>query len=369
MIVDSRYRHELSGIEVLRFICAVCILIYHYQDFFFTGQLSENVSRQLSPSYPLYAMLAPVYEYGWWAVYVFWTISGFIFYSHYSRRISTRGVGASEFAVRRFSRLYPLHIATLCLVVLGQYVYATSHHGESFIFQSSSVTQFLSQLPLASNWFSKQPSFNGPIWSVSVEILIYFAFFYAIRVLGPGLIIAASLALAAATLYTLHQHGRLQVPFINPAVYACAAYFFAGGVIERMSKQPLAFPIAICTLAGIIGLLALGLVAPNNKAIMVLALSATVVFACAGTGAGIAGPPLRRLAFLGNATYSSYLMHFPLQIAIVLVVDALGYDRSLFFAPLPLFAYLALVIACSLAVYRWFERPMQERIRVLASVR
>jgi peptidoglycan/LPS O-acetylase OafA/YrhL len=362
MIGEIRQRHELSGVEVLRFICAVFILIVHYHHFFFYEEFSPAASRQMRPGYPLDAILAPVYEHGGWAVNVFWVISGFIFYRRYSEPISAAGVKAYEFAIRRFSRLYPLHIVTLGLVALGQYAYSASH-GEAFIFPSNSTNQFLSHIPLASNWFVPQHSFNGPIWSVSVEILIYLAFFCIVRWCGASLLIAIGCALFLGALYSLHTQDLLRVPVINPAVFACGAYFFAGGAVQRLSKHPLAFPVAVCACAGITVLLVFGLAAPNDKSIMVLALSSTTAFARAG--AGVAGPLLQRLAFLGNATYSSYLLHFPLQIAVVLVVDALDYDRSLFFSPLALVAYLAIVIASSLAVYRWFERPAEDRIRVL----
>ena len=63
------------------------------------------------------------------------------------------------------------------LIALLQYVYSRSH-GQYFIYQNNSVHAFIAQIFFASNWFSGQTdSFNGPIWSISVEILIYFIFF------------------------------------------------------------------------------------------------------------------------------------------------------------------------------------------------
>jgi peptidoglycan/LPS O-acetylase OafA/YrhL len=56
-------------------------------------------------------------------------------------------------------------------------------------------------------------------------------------------------------------------------------------------------------------------------------------------------------------------MHFPLQLVAVIIVDALGYDRSLFYSPIALVTYLAGVTVISLAVYHWFELPAQNWIR------
>ena len=59
---------------------------------------------------------------------------------------------------------------------------------------------------------------------------------------------------------------------------------------------------------------------------------------------------LDRAAFLGNASYSSYLIHFPLQLMIVIFMDAAGIDREWMMSTPALLAFLALVIGCSLVV-------------------
>jgi hypothetical protein len=66
--------------------------------------------------------------------------------------------------------LYPLHIVTLIIVAPLQYIYLQTH-GQYFIF-SESASSFIAQL-FASSWFNwRTASFNGPIWSISVEILV-----------------------------------------------------------------------------------------------------------------------------------------------------------------------------------------------------
>jgi len=77
--------------------------------------------------------------------------------------------------------------------------------------------------------------------------------------------------------------------------------------------------------------------------------------------------PFRRLAFLGNATYSSYLLHFPLQLLMVIVVDAIGWQRGIFYSPFMFLAFLSITIGSSLLVHRYFEMPAQKFIRTGAS--
>jgi peptidoglycan/LPS O-acetylase OafA/YrhL len=75
------------------------------------------------------------------------------------------------------------------------------------------------------------------------------------------------------------------------------------------------------------------------------------------------GHPFRRLAFLGNATYASYQLHFPLQLLVVIVMDAVGVDRNVFYSPFVFIAFMLLVFGLSLVVHRQFEMPAQDLIR------
>jgi len=168
--------HELAGIEILRFVCALGVLIWHYQHFFFRGAWNAELGAALRPTLPLYSVFFIFYENGSLAVPFFWVISGFIFYWQYSAAVRSGAVKFRDFLVRRFSRLYPLHFVTLVLVALGQYVYFESHR-ETFIYSWNKPIWFASQLLFASNWFTRQPeTFNGPIWSVSIEIVICLLF-------------------------------------------------------------------------------------------------------------------------------------------------------------------------------------------------
>jgi peptidoglycan/LPS O-acetylase OafA/YrhL len=202
--------HELAGIEVLRFFCAFGVLIWHYQHFFFVGEWDAAEAQIIRPAFPLYHLFSVFYDNGSLAVPFFWVISGFIFYWHYSEKIRDQSVLFPEFLVRRISRLYPLHFVTLILVAVGQHIYYLAHKTD-FIYIWTKPIWFAFQLLFASNWFERQPqTFNGPIWSVSTEILIYLCFFFIARVLRPSALCAACIAAAfAASFNFLHS-------FVNP---------------------------------------------------------------------------------------------------------------------------------------------------------
>ena len=355
--MEQKQAHELAGIEVLRFVCAFAVLIWHYQHFFFVGLFDEAQGAAMRPAFPFYRLLRHLYEHGHWPVQIFWVVSGFIFYWTYAGPIFERRTSLGDFVTRRFSRLYPLHIVTLVLVATLQSLYFHSH-GQSYIYGPNNTSAFFAQLFFASNWFAWQPfTFNGPIWSISAEILIYGGFFCVVRALGSNVFAAITVSVLAWFIFRSSIGNQL----ISENVFECATLFFTGGVACWLSKHRYAIALAACALAIALGLLAAGIVESHFGAAIFLA--PCVVLAFVWLGQSKMGVVMRPFASLGNATYSSYLIHFPIQLAVVITTDALGLSRSLFASPVAFLAYLATVTASALLVYRLFEAPAQNRIR------
>jgi peptidoglycan/LPS O-acetylase OafA/YrhL len=69
---------------------------------------------------PLYGLLQPFYEAGEYWVWLFWCISGYIFFWKYRDAIHDRSTGGWIFFLLRLSRLYLLHLVTLALVALAR---------------------------------------------------------------------------------------------------------------------------------------------------------------------------------------------------------------------------------------------------------
>ena len=159
-------------------MAALAVLVWHYQHFAFVADTPIGL---IQDRLPLYRLLHIFYDYGPYAVHVFWCISGFIFFWKYRDAIADRSIDGWKFFVLRFSRLYPLHIATLLVVAALQPLYFNLN-GYFFVYQNNDLTHFLLQLLMASNATVQSAlSFNGPIWSISVEVLVYFFFFMMLR--------------------------------------------------------------------------------------------------------------------------------------------------------------------------------------------
>ena len=131
--------------------------------------------------------------------------------------------------------------------------------------------------------------------------------------------------------------------FPNPC-FECGLFFFLGGAAQRFYMTRGVLPLAAAPAVGVAALLASRLIVMGVKWALVLAISTVVVFA------RLQHSILDRAAFLGNASYSSYLIHFPLQLMIVIFMDAVGIDREWMMSTPALLAFLALVIGCSLVV-------------------
>jgi peptidoglycan/LPS O-acetylase OafA/YrhL len=357
----AAHQHELAGIEVLRFLCALVVLIYHYQHFMFFGPYVAADFPSVAATLPFSTALSLFYWHGQLAVEFFWAVSGLVFYHRYAKLIGDGRIGVGTFALRRFARLYPLHIATLLLVAALQLAYFRGH-GQFFIFDDNGPRAFAGQLLMASNWFSWQHlSFNGPVWSVSVEVLTYVCFFLIARLFGANLLAGALVALGFALLGFIGG-GAL----FHRTVFRCGfIFFFAGVIAHGLLRQRFAALIAACFVVAIGALTAAcGALSLESLPLLgILAACSLVLFARLGAAAiSIARP----LAVLGQATYSSYLLHFPVQLTAVLAVDAAGIGREVFLRPSLFFGFLVGVIALSMLSYRYFEQPLRAWMRCSA---
>lgn len=347
-------------------------MFWHWQHFFYTGTQRPDLGRDRLPLYDVFFLF---YEKGWMAVDLFFALSGFIFFWLYARRIHERQIGATEFALLRISRLYPLHLLTLAVVAVGQWHLANAR-GSFFVYPLNDMTRFGAHLLFASGWRTAWlDSFNAPAWSVSVEMLLYAAFFvmcWLRLAFSPWALTAAILVGAVAKFYL--PVGRGVFSFFVGAV-AFHVYARAGRMTDsrRASlRRALAVGVAVGWIACLVALL-------PGRAGAVLDLSGMV----GGRGANLLVTGLLMpasilllamledvrpgfasgLSALGDASYSSYMLHFPLQLLVVIAAPYLGLSDAAFLHPVTLILFFAVLIVLSVLCFRRFERPVQDAIR------
>lgn len=333
------------AVDLLRGLAALAILFWHYSHFYTLGD-SATVPHATSDD-PLYAVFRLMYDHGGNAVQLFWLISGFTFSAVYTRRPVTTRV----FAVHRFARLYPLHLLTLLCVAALQLA-SERTVGHTQIYGNNDWPHFLDQLCLTSGWGPTiRFSFNGPIWSVSVELLMYALFW----LLLPRLFVAGAVApvLLASVSLALSRFG----PFAH--ILQGGFFFFTGcGLFpvflacrDRVWTKLLAAGVPIACALVLLG--RWHAVGPGSTLLFVgLVLAATFVDVERRSRRAA-----RAMKWLGDNTYGTYLWHVPVQIALLTIVDRAGLGRGLFSSPLFLLCYLAGVVIIARASFVWFERP------------
>lgn len=344
--------NKLLALEVLRFLTAFAILVFHYRHFAFVAAEPVGLAHE---QLPFYYLLRIFYDFGPHGVWIFWCISGFIFFWKYHDAVSGRLIGGWKFFVLRFSRLYPLHIATLLIVALAQPLYYR-FNGYYFVYQENDLTHFALQLVMASNWgFQNALSFNGPIWSISVEVLVYFVFF---------------LMLLATRSWLLNVVVILACLVANGQIAACFAFFYAGG-LAAMSRRALASSAyrAAAERGGWLAAIVFPVWAwhvtdghPESMDFLLLLSFMPILLFCLSRDIVMPRWLQKTVETAGNMTYSSYLLHFPMQLIMVLVLTLLG-------MPIPLYdaaffgLYIGTTLLASYVTYRYFEAPMQTLIR------
>ena len=349
--------NKLLGLEALRFLTAFTILVFHYRHFAFVADKPVGLVPE---RLPLYGLLHTFHDSGAYGVWIFWCISGFIFFWKYRDAIADRSVGGWKFFVLRFSRLYPLHLVTLLLVALLQPVYF-GLHGYFFVYQPNDMPHFLAQLFMASDWgIVHGLSFDGPIWSISIEVMVYFLFF--LMLLGTRSWLLNVVIVAAC----------LSAPGlgISGQVTYCLALFYIGGLaaLARRAVASVSFGWAVegCAwLAAVIIPLAVFSLARDRFDqfdFPLLLIYTPVLLFCLSREILVSASVQKTVEAAGNMTYSSYLLHFPIQLMIVLCFSITG-------APIPLYdvtffaVYLATTLLVSYFTYRYFEAPAQKLVR------
>lgn len=349
--------NKLLGLEVLRFLTAFAILVFHYRHF---AYVADQPVGLVNDRLPLYRLLHIFYDYGRHGVWIFWCISGFIFFWKYRDAISGRSVGGWKFFVLRFSRLYPLHIVTLLFVALVQPLYFNLN-GYFFVYQDNDLAHFLPQLLMASNWgFQEALSFNGPIWSISVEVLVYFFFFTMLLATRSWLL---NLVVIPACLTASGQFAT------------CFAFFYAGGLaaMARRAMTPSAYRLAAESAGWLVVIVFPLLVWQFTKShlesmdfalTLVLLTTTPILLFCLSRDIVMPAWLQKVVEAAGNMTYASYLLHFPIQLTTVVVFAIVQ-------VPIPLYdgmffgLFIGTTLLASYFTYRYFEMPAQNLIREL----
>ena len=153
---------------------------------------------------------------GYNGVTVFFVLSGFLLTWNYVDRLLPLRVGSLwTFFVARFARIYPVYLFALLIVILPVIL---AGGGDPLM-----LTHALTLQPWSQH-FGRAMAYNGPAWSIGVEVFLYACFPLIIFILAKIrhsklalLALGAAVLLAAFALaYWFSATGRNDLPLADP---------------------------------------------------------------------------------------------------------------------------------------------------------
>lgn len=367
---DSTPTSRLVPLDGLRGLAALIIVILHYRN------LNDHWNETIINTNPFWDQLILVYKFGWMGVEFFFVLSGFIFFWKYGERISNKAITLTNFAILRLSRLYPLHVATLFLTAVLQYfVWAKS--STTFIYGNNDFYHLLLQLTyLNYGWVEVGHSFNAPAWSIALEMGMYFLFYAACFGRKNRPLIALGLMML---FLHVHIRGPLpNIPMLNEPFTRVGYCFFMGGllhflytklrnagkIMEHFGFASLVGIVIIlyCIQSYVVGTTAMAqLIGPRFNAVISLGVFPMLVTCALFWPPAIKFLSLQPLVVLGDISYSMYLIHFPIQIAIhyyTLVFGPVDFTQKSVF-----WTYIAIVLGVAYLSHFYFEKPAMRWLR------
>lgn len=308
--------------------------------------------------------LLPVARHGYLGVDFFFMLSGFVLaYVHGAEMRRPDGLAYGRFLGLRLARIWPAYVAVLLAV------------GAAVAWRGGfEPLRFLLHLLMMQNWGFVDPNeFNWPAWSVSAEWLVYLLFPLFVLALGraawhgalwggPLLVIVLALAFVAAGQSHLNVTGAI-------GLLRALVGFAIGMLMWRLFVDPAARRwnwTAIGTTA-LLGLAALAMFSPSQSIgdfLFLPVFSALLLSLAFARGPLAAVCRWRPIVFLGAASYSIYLVHFPLLFVLA------GWLQP-HQAALPPWSYTAIGMAATIAaatvvgimLHLAIERPCRRWLR------
>ena len=340
---------ELLTIDVMRFIASCAIVLCHSCEFLVPRGWRDYNHRQ-TEGLTIF-------------VDVFFVISGFVIaYVYAGRMRGLRDFGT--FMQRRIGRLMPLHLATLAMMA-GLYAVLLRLHIPLNTQPSLSARCLVEGALLVHAWIGcgGQPP-NGVNWSISAEMAAYLLFPVLLATLRAPRLgrIAILAALFGCAIWRL---GGLEPLSESFSAWRALPAFYLGMVVwaERDALvAPAWLGLAAIALA-LVTMLASFAQVPRT-AIVVLGY-ATAVGALLADTVPVRSSLIKRLAPLGQLTYSVYMLH---ALIIVIVLNGLA-DKLLHLGVPAMIAVTlltwALLAIAALISLQMFETPMRRRIDAL----
>jgi peptidoglycan/LPS O-acetylase OafA/YrhL len=356
-------RGTLLPLTSLRFVAALLVFSWHCVP-----------TRRLSATF----------SFGYIGVAFFFLLSGFIltYTYHETFRERLRLDAIRAFYAARFARVYPLHLATMPLVI-AVLVYLGTDALWSGVDPQTRLRAVAAQTLLVQSWVADVPitfGVNGPAWSISVEAFFYalfpfvaFGLLRTFRASPPHVVLLSACALwlvQALLLWPVHAVVDDWRWYVFPP--SRLLDFVVGMLLgiaflrsDGRARWPLqATSIEMLAVAGVCVAVYVSPFVPLSMRFSTWLMPAwcAVIFVFAGRRGAISrllsNPALVRL---GEISFAFYLCH----LMVVKLVDArVGWQH-----PLSMAIAFGGTLALSFVLYHGVEQPLRTRVRALLAWR
>jgi peptidoglycan/LPS O-acetylase OafA/YrhL len=337
----SRQSQRMPLIDALKAVAALLVLMNHFSSY---GPLAE-AARDYFPS-----VFNWLFEYGRMAVQVFLVIGGFLA----ARGLSANGqaLDASPLPLiwKRYLRLAVPYLAAIGLAIISAAI-ADRWMEDDAIPARATFLQWLAHATLLHGLLGFD-ALSAGVWYIAIDFQLFalmalLLWSGRIRIVAPALV----LAVAIASLFWFNRDARWD----NWAIYFFGSYGLGAAAWWASDRKQMSAWLGVMLTISIAALII------DFRLRIALALAVALLL---GFGRRTAllerWPNVRPLAFLGQISYSVFLVHFPVLLLANTLYAQTDYDSSL-----STLVCLGLSLAASLAAatlfYRWIESPEASR--------
>jgi len=341
---------RFPGLDGLRAIAATMVIFYHFGG-------------------PNWTFLS-----GWVGVYIFFVLSGFLITTLLLREQDRTGrISLSNFYIRRVFRILPPY-----LVILGGIVAFVILRGEFFTRDFPHALKyyltFLNEFFPGSGGNGSDNFFSGS-WTLGIEEKFYLVWPFLLVAIGIGAAKRKFLLVGTAMVILLAlvplTTGGWALGTSKVAIYTSTIHYFilAGGCLLAILLhyrrgyavlKPLTHPLAAIPIAAAFGLMTANLdrlwtETQQNLLLLVgyavLTMLLLIVLVSPGPLRWLLGTaPMR---FVGERSYSLYLLQGPVHFVVVQAVPGLAQNRTVS-------ALTVFLVGLAIAdlIHRWVEKPL-----------
>lgn len=356
----AQHEGRIEWLDFLRGVAALAVVLFHVRVALWVGLRALAADPSVPVVNRLLAWLSVPLSFFGTTVMLFFIVSGFAIHWPYSAAATPMSI--RPYAMRRLLRIYPPYLAAVALTVVAEYIASSFGSG-----LPSAAGTTLATVVMAQNYSPPigQMAGNPSLWSLPVEMefyVLYPALLWAWRRFGTSRIVlfvslvsgAAAVALAFGHEWTMGNFAKYWILWVSGAVLAQQ---FREGTLPAWTRR------------------------------LRLLLLATILVALAARAAGVpfgfehfiwgliyylvtlwglhqrdalrhVAPRIKRIGlFLGDISYSLYLVHFPVFLVLgALWVAGFGQKPVSLFVPLTA-SIVPIVVAYMM--WRAIERPSQ----------